>query len=159
MTACMRTCTSALTAAISRPLVQAARGSARLLNTATPGMRMSLGSPPAPATSRSKVVPKMSDCASTTGQMQTGLKVATGGVVALQAQVQGLACARSQHAHDFGMLHEASVAQHDYGNTMMACSMRPQWRNTIMATRSWHAPRGLSGATLRCKADERENVK
>lgn len=47
---------------ISRPLVQAARGSARLLNTATPGTRMSDGRSPRPAAARLKLLPNMRPC-------------------------------------------------------------------------------------------------
>lgn len=52
--------TSAFTAAISRPLVQAASGSARRLNTTTPGMRMSAGRSASPTVPRVKPLPKIS---------------------------------------------------------------------------------------------------
>lgn len=53
-------CTSAFTAAISSPLVQAASGSARRENTTTPGMRMSEGRSCSPTVARLKEPPKIS---------------------------------------------------------------------------------------------------
>jgi len=58
-----------LTAAISRPLVQAASGSERRLNTATPGTSASLLIPSSPADFRPNVAPNVSPCGGGAGRL------------------------------------------------------------------------------------------